>query len=99
MVRRALDKLLAEGNLNPSYSYQFNARANKRSSESVKGSQVSRKASEEQLKGIPATPDSKSASSAGQHKCLSADTHSMESKQEKLETHTGLQGCDLVDTT
>lgn len=54
MVRKALNKLLGEGNFITSFSYQCNACTNKRCSESVKGWQVSMKASEEQHKKIPA---------------------------------------------
>ncbi|GAB0203506.1 interleukin-6 receptor subunit beta [Grus japonensis] len=51
------------------------------------------------LKGIPATPATKSASSGAQLKCLYANTRSMGNKQEALETCTCLQGYDLIGIT
>jgi len=54
-------KLLGEGNLNPSHSYQFDANARNRFPESGKASQVSRRAPEGQHK---VTLDSVSSSRA-----------------------------------
>ena len=88
-----------EGNLNPSHSYQFDASASNRCPEPGEGSQVSRRAPEEQHKGIPATPASKSASLGAQLKCLYANAHSMGNKQEELEVCTRLQGYDLIGIT
>ncbi|GAB0204837.1 hypothetical protein GRJ2_002949300 [Grus japonensis] len=51
------------------------------------------------IKGIPATPASKSASSGAQLKCLYANTCSMDNKQEALEICTHLQGCNLIGIT
>ena len=60
-------KFPGERNLNPSHSYQFDASASNRCPEPGEGSQV-RRAPEEQPKGIPATPASKSPSSGPLHK-------------------------------
>jgi len=55
--------LPGDGNLNPFHSYQFDASASNRCAEPGEGSQVSRRTPEEQHRGIPAAPASKSASS------------------------------------
>ena len=81
-------EMLGEGNLNPSHSYQFDARASNRCPEPGEGTQVSRRAPEEQHKGTPA---SKTASSGAQLQCLYANTRSMGNKQEELETCARLQ--------
>ncbi|GAB0186117.1 hypothetical protein GRJ2_001077000 [Grus japonensis] len=88
-------KLLGEGNLNPSHSYQLFASASNRCPELGEGSQVITQAPEVQQKGIPATPASKSASLRAQLKCLYANAHSMGNKQEELETCAHLQGYDF----
>lgn len=46
------------GNLSPSHSYQFDASASNRCPDPGEGSQVSRRAPEEQHSGITATPAS-----------------------------------------
>ncbi|GAB0186642.1 hypothetical protein GRJ2_001129500 [Grus japonensis] len=50
----------------------------------------------EYIKGIPATPANKSASSGAQLKCLYTNTWSMGNKQEELDTCAHLQGYDLI---
>lgn len=55
LVGRVL-KLLWEGTFGPSHSYQLNARASRRCPGPGEGSHVSRRAPEEQHKGIAATP-------------------------------------------
>lgn len=62
-----------EGILNLYHSYQFVARVRNRCPESGKELQVSRKAAEEQQKGIPATPVSLEAQ-------LNANAHIMGNK-------------------
>ncbi|GAB0203231.1 hypothetical protein GRJ2_002788700 [Grus japonensis] len=51
------------------------------------------------IKGIPATPANKSASSGAQLKCLYANAHSMGNKQEELEMCARLPGYDLIGIT
>ena len=88
-----------EGDLNLSHSYQFDASASSRCPEPGEESEVSGRAPEEQHKGIPATPASKSASLGAQLKCLYANAHSMGNKEEELETFTCLQGYELIGIT
>ncbi|KAK4817029.1 hypothetical protein QYF61_026035 [Mycteria americana] len=66
---------------------------------SGEGSQVSRRAPEEQHKRIPANPASKSASSGAQLKCLYVNAHSTGNKQEELEMCARLEGHDLIGIT
>jgi len=61
-------------NLNPFHVYQFDASASNRCPEPGEGSQGSRRAPEEQHKGILATPASKLASS-GAHSNVSMQIH------------------------
>lgn len=85
-----------EENLNPSHSYRFDVSARNRFPEPGEGSQVSRRAPEEQHKGIPVTPVSKLASLGAQLKCFYKDARSVGYKQEKLEICSLLRGCDLI---
>ncbi|XP_010293539.1 PREDICTED: uncharacterized protein LOC104627127, partial [Phaethon lepturus] len=97
LVKRAFKlKLPGKGNFNPPHSYQFDASARNRCPEPGEGTQVSMRAPEEQHKGIPATPASKSALSGAQLKCLCANTHSIGNKQEELDKCVCLQGYDLI---
>lgn len=78
-------KMPGEGNLSPYHSYQLGDSVRHRCPEPEEGSQVSRKASEEQHKGIPVTPASKSASLGSQLQSTCAILHMKGNKQEELE--------------
>lgn len=66
---------LGEWKLNPFHLNWFNSTANKRFPEPEEGSQATRRAAEDQHKGIPAIPVKKSASPEAHPKCLSATAH------------------------
>lgn len=85
-----------EGNLNPFHSYQSDATASKRWPEPGEGSQVGRRAPEEQHKGIPAT-SAVSQLHRGPDVNALMQTHLVwGNKQEKLDTCICLQDYDLV---
>ncbi|XP_010117321.1 PREDICTED: uncharacterized protein C5orf42-like, partial [Chlamydotis macqueenii] len=91
-------KLLGNRNLNPSHSEQFGDNARNRCPEPGDELPVSKRAPEEQRKGIPATPASKFASSGAKLKCLCA-TEVAWGINKGLETCARLQGYDFTGIT